>query len=539
MQAYNERDCQNVTILLRELRMTYWSKIRSKKAVLLSLMILTALFFAFPAFAGWNVANRKNVTYTDPSGVPVTGLHTIEGRTYYFNARGILQTGWVQMPEGIRYFQPVGRAGAALGAMVSGGVVRINKATYGFDENGLLLTGFQTFETGSYFFRLGGKPGVRGMAITGKFRNLPDGRRAYFLPNGLMAVNRWVNGHKSFVDETGNMIRSTITDDGYVIKANGKVKKKLKKSAFARVGGNWYFFRKGQGLLKSQVFVFKGSRYYVDEDGIRQTGWISWEGHEYYFEADGKAATGQKTIDGEVYSFNEEGQLDGSDIATGTMSTTGKASILILCGHGQGDSGAVGCNGTYKEANCTRDFGKRIYDALLNTNSVNVQLFNTNYDMYQQMKATVGSVGSFSGNGNKRRKVLAAVRKNSKIPDVTKFDFVLEVHFNATGTNAKDPGGDGSKKGTGTYVNSHKSAANRKIDRKIISALNGVGLNTWGSGVYGSPDLLNAKVFTELGINYTLLETCFIDDKDDMKFYMRNRDDMAEAVANAIVGYFK
>ena len=68
--------------------------------------------------------------------------------------------------------------------------------------------------------------------------------------------------------------------------------------------------------------------------------------------------------------------------------------------------------------------------------------------------------------------------------------------------------------------------------------MNGLGLNTWGSGVYGSSTLLNARVFTELGMNYTLLETCFIDDRDDMKFYLKNSDEMADAVAKAIAAYF-
>ena len=44
-------------------------------------------------------------------------------------------------------------------------------------------------------------------------------------------------------------------------------------------------------------------------------------------------------------------------------------------------------------------------------------------------------------------------------------------------------------------------------------------------------------MFTEIGVNYSLLETCFIDDKDDMKFYLKKRDKMAEAVAKAIVKY--
>ena len=517
--------------------MTGRNRIRSKGTVLLGVLLFTALFFALPVFAGWNKEGKK-ITYTDASGMPVTGLQTIDGRVYFFNERGVLQTGWRMTPEGLRYFQEEGKAGARLGTMAAGGLVRIKKVLYGFGADGVVLAGFQTLDSGSYFFNEAGKPGFRGRAVTNAFRDLPDGRRAYFLENGRMAFNRWVGDHKYFVDETGNMLRGTITADGYVLKANGKVKKKLKSNEFVKVKGNWYFFRKRGGFLKNQVFKYKKNYYYVDEDGIRQTGWITWNGYDYYFMPNGKAVTGRKRIEGEIYLFNKKGQLEGSNITTGTMSTTGKANILILCGHGQGDSGAVGCNGKYKESAYTRDFGRRIFDALQRGGSVTVTLFNTNYDMFQQVKSTISSVGSFTGNGKKRRKLLNVLRSNSRIPDVTQFDFILEVHFNATAPEAKDPGGDGVKKGTGTYVNIYKSSAGCKIDRKIISALNGTGMSTWGSGVFGSSTLLNAKTFTELGINYSLLETCFIDDLDDMKFYMKKRDEMAEAVADAIVNFF-
>jgi hypothetical protein len=64
-------------------------------------------------------------------------------------------------------------------------------------------------------------------------------------------------------------------------------------------------------------------------------------------------------------------------------------------------------------------------------------------------------------------------------------------------------------------------------------------MKIWGgSGVFGSPSLLNAKAFTELDINYSLLETCFIDDKDDMKFYHKHRNEMARAIADTISDYF-
>ncbi|MBP3872553.1 MAG: N-acetylmuramoyl-L-alanine amidase [Lachnospiraceae bacterium] len=517
-----------------------WTGVRSKRPTLFFAVLIMALLLSSPVLAGWNTTGKNTkVTYTDETGAAVTGFQAIGGLVYYFDAAGVLQTGWVNTTEGLRYFRTKGKAGGKLGSMIAGYSPVIDGNRYGFDADGTVLTGFQTIGNYSYFFSTTGRIGVYGRAVTNKFRTLPDGRKAFFQENGRMAYKKWVKNHTYYVDETGNKVCSTITKDGYVLKANGKAGKKLTDSQFVKLKGKWYFYKKKKGLLKDKVFKYKGDYYYVDEDGVRQRGWITWKGHDYYFLSNGKAVIGDKKIDGEKYTFNSKGQVKGSRGAYGTKATTGKASILILCGHGQGDSGAVGCGGQYAESAYTRDFGKRIYDALLKIDSVNAFLFNTNYDMYQQMKATVGSVGSFSGSGSKGKKVLSAVRGNSRIPDPTKFDYVLEIHFNATAENAKDPGGDGKKKGTGTYVNSYKSSANRGIDRKIISALNALGLNTWGSGVYGSSGLLNAKVYTEIGINYSLLETCFIDDKDDMKFYLKKRDDMAEAVAGAIAKYWE
>ena len=43
----------------------------------------------------------------------------------------------------------------------------------------------------------------------------------------------------------------------------------------------------------------------------------------------------------------------------------------------------------------------------------------------------------------------------------------------------------------------------------------------------------------DLPVEGGLLETAFIDDKDDMEYYNKNKEAMAKAVANALVSYFK
>lgn len=515
------------------------------KLILLSgLLFLLTVILTVPTFADWS-KNKKGtkIRYTDETGSMVTGLQKIGNNTYYFNEAGLLQTGWVQTREGIRYFDKEGKAGKKLGRMLAGGIYTIGKDRYGFDEKGIVLRGLNRVGRDWYYFNGSLQTGKAGKMLTDKFVNLDDGTRAYFRENGKRAYKRWVRDKKYYIDESGNLLRSDVAPGGYLVNARGKAVKKL-STGFFKMGGKTYFYKKNK-VFKNKVFRYKGNYYYVDSDGIRQKGWITWNGHRYYFGKNGKAATGKTKVGGVFYKFNNKGQLeDDGAYSTGTKAKTGKASILVLCGHGQGDVGATGNNscGNFYEYQLTREFGQMVYNNLKANDTVNAYLFNTSYDMFQQMKARLNADGiasSITGSGSVRNKVLNSIKKSSVIPDPVMYDFVLEVHFNATAVSAKDPSGNGSVKGTGTYVNAHKSSSDRAIDRKIIKYLNNCGLGTWGSGVYGSSGLLNARVFQEIGVNYTLLETCFIDDNDDMRFYKNNKEQMAKQVSQAVIDYFR
>ena len=520
-----------------------------KRSVFVIVLLAMTVLLSGSVFAktGWN-SNKsgKKVWFElaaeDGTTTRVTGFVTIGKNSYFFDEAGYLKTKWVATEEGFRYFEPEGKPGK-VGAMYKSGVYQIGKKYFGFGEDGIVLTGFQKVKKAWYYFSPSENLGVRGKALTNRFVDLEDGRTVFLESDGRMAKKKWVKGEKYYVNKKGELLRNTVTPDGYLVNAKGKKKKKA-PDGWIKIDGAYHFYNLSKKkLYKNKVFKYKNKYYYVDEDGVRQTGWQTVGSHTYYFKKNGAAVTGTKTIGGETYVFDSKGRLNGNatdKYSTGTKATTGKASILIMCGHGQGDSGAVSSLG--QESVKTREFGKLIYSALKEDPTVDVYLFNTNYDMYQQNSATLGNAGvlsSVTGGGSKRSKVISTLASNSRIPDLTKYDYAIEIHFNATGYASKDEKGNGSKKGTGTYVNVHKSSSNRAIDRKIIKALNGVGMPTWGSGVYGSSGLVNARVFTELGVNYSLLETCFIDDRDDMSFYNKNKTKMAKAVADTIVAYFK
>jgi N-acetylmuramoyl-L-alanine amidase len=144
-------------------------------------------------------------------------------------------------------------------------------------------------------------------------------------------------------------------------------------------------------------------------------------------------------------------------------------------------------------------------------------MYDQNYDCYQ----------------------VVAGKKSGPEPNFKNYDYVLEIHFNATAESGKDTKGDGSYKGIGMYVNSSKK--NTTIDKKFVSAVStATGFPIWGrgTGIFTSSGLLNARTCQSKGVSYGLLETAFIDDKDDITFYNKNKEKMAQAVADALISYF-
>ena len=74
----------------------------------------------------------------------------------------------------------------------------------------------------------------------------------------------------------------------------------------------------------------------------------------------------------------------------------------------------------------------------------------------------------------------------------------------------------------------------------VHPAAQAAGLPIWGrgDGIFRSSGLLNARTCQGMNVPYGLLETAFIDDRDDMTLYNSRKKQMAKAVAVAIKDYF-
>lgn len=183
--------------------------------------------------------------------------------------------------------------------------------------------------------------------------------------------------------------------------------------------------------------------------------------------------------------------------------------ILLIAGHGAGDSGAVAkINGTtYKEADLTREVVKNL-KPMLEEYGVSVTTYPTSHDAYADYK-----------NGTL-----------SKTANFKNFDYVLEIHFNAGGTDLK---GDGKVKGDEIFWASRGKATG--LEKPITSHLfTGYAQRQSRSGQFA---VINTVA--GYGVKANLLEVCFIDDVDDMKIYLNNKKKIAQNIADGIAEYFK
>lgn len=176
--------------------------------------------------------------------------------------------------------------------------------------------------------------------------------------------------------------------------------------------------------------------------------------------------------------------------------------ILLISGHGAGDSGAVSQFG--KEADETIYMVEEIKKTL--SKYAQVDLYPTN------------------------RNAFSDAQRGALAVNFANYGYVLEVHFNACVNDTK---GDGRTTGAEIYVTTGEKTVG--VENRILKELESFGLRNRGVKRTNFTVIARAKA---AGTSSALLETCFIDDKDDMQIYSSKKAQIAAAVANAIAAQF-
>ena len=179
--------------------------------------------------------------------------------------------------------------------------------------------------------------------------------------------------------------------------------------------------------------------------------------------------------------------------------------ILLIAGHGGSpyDSGAVGCG--YTEAVETRRMATDVAPLLRNY-GFEVVMYDQKNDAYKVLKN--GGSLPLSGVG-----------------------YVIELHLNAA---ANDPKGNG--KTTGVEVLVHTAEKGITVEQAICRRIAALGFQN--RGVKRRGDLLVMNTVHRKGISHALIETCFVDDADDIKLYKAKFYDIARAIADGVAEGF-
>ncbi len=173
--------------------------------------------------------------------------------------------------------------------------------------------------------------------------------------------------------------------------------------------------------------------------------------------------------------------------------------VLLVAGHGDGDVGACGCG--YREAELTREVVQALKEKL--SSRVCVDAFDVRKNLYKYLSA-------------------------GKHFDFKQYDYVLEIHFNAAAFDEK-----GNGKTTGTECLVHTATESCKVEELVVKKLSSVGFAN--RGVKYRNNLFVMNVCKKQGVAYSLLELCFIDDKDDMNLYQQKKEAVFQAIAEGLL----
>lgn len=178
--------------------------------------------------------------------------------------------------------------------------------------------------------------------------------------------------------------------------------------------------------------------------------------------------------------------------------------ILLISGHGAGDSGACATiDGVlYKEADEAIVMVRKIEERL-KAYDVEVDVYPIERNAYEDARAGCLRV------------------------DLSLYDYVLEIHFNACVNDLK---GNGRVTGSEAFVTT--SDKTMDVEKRILSELKELGFTNRGIKSHNWTVINRAKT---KGADSFLLEICFIDDRDDMLLYVSNRDGIADGIVAGMV----
>lgn len=176
--------------------------------------------------------------------------------------------------------------------------------------------------------------------------------------------------------------------------------------------------------------------------------------------------------------------------------------IGVDCGHTLSGEGTGATGFGYKEQVLTRELGKEVMELLKK-------------EGHTVVNCTVDKSSSNS----------QQLKDRVNIANKSKLDLFVSIHFNACVNDIK---GDGKTTGVECLV-SHTGTKAYDEAQRVVNNIAKLGFRNRGVKVHGAYVIKNTKAPA------FLIETCFIDDKDDMNLYQNKRSEVARAIVEGIL----
>ena len=238
---------------------------------------------------------------------------TINDNRYYFKKDGYLASGPTKIGDIVYYFDLDGTYTTSTG-------LKLRNHKYYFVKKGIVQTGWQTYNDKKYYFWK--KSGT----------NLGKEHVAYQMAKGWISLN----GVKYYLNKDGVLQYGwkTIDDKDYYFNKNGELQKGwitvdnkkyysnpdtgVLQYGWQTINKKIYYFWKKSGTnlgkkheayqMATGLISLNGDKYYLNNEGVRQTGWKTINNKKYYFGSDGKAYVDvTKKIGDKKYTFDENG----------------------------------------------------------------------------------------------------------------------------------------------------------------------------------------------------------------------------------------
>ena len=291
---------------------------------------------------GW-IKPKSAWYWLDPAngGAMVTGVHTIAGKTYHFNASGAMSASkWVEHDGAWHYATSKGH--------FQTGWLNLNGKTYWLDpaNGGAVATGFFFVEESEYFANENGsiakatwvkRDGALLLATT-------DGRlvqeATYTSGGGIKLVGGEYEGATGLINLEGSLLHVDPASEegalstGWIEIEESKLwanAQGIIQTGWEKIDGAWYYFSTG-GIMQTGWVKDAGIWYYLNEDGKMHTGWLEIGEDKYYLKASGAMATGTILIGEKAYKFGNNGKFISieKEIAAKAQNIGSSTSWLIL-----------------------------------------------------------------------------------------------------------------------------------------------------------------------------------------------------------------